>query len=502
MHQHWAEQLADRVIKEKTKPYLVSAGMTTSGPAHFGTICEFLFPFTIKIMLEKKGEEADFILFADILDAFDNVPIPMEKFRKDLTPHLGKPLVFVPDPTGQSKSFGDYFLDEVKNLIKIFGVKVKVISAVEVYKEGRADNYAKLYFENEEEAKKIIEETSGREIPSDWSPIMPICEECGKIATTRVTRHDSENYEYACDKDVKYTKGCGFKGKNKLTDHKYKITWRLHWPMWMDSYGTSIEGAGVDHHTKGSSWDTLLEVFKRIYKKEAPIGYRYGFILMEGKKYSKSKGLGLGISELVKFVPVEVIKYTLIKPDLEENIDINPTPQNMLRLIEDFEGAAKLTGNVDEMDRATRKRALAFRLSVDKMHWNSSFLDILLYYQIYGDWTEVAKMLGDNDGVNYLKPFIQEWIGKEFIPEEYRFKYQPAKVTDEKLRGFVEHLNEKMDALAIHNSVFEFAKTNGIEPKTMFGEVYKILIGKERGPRIGKLIYALGVKRIKEDLLK
>src|SRR3989339_654087 len=121
-HKHWSEWLADRIIEEKKEPYIITAGITTSGPAHLGTLCEFLFPNAIKKQLEKKGKQATFYFLADILDAFDSVPVAMEKYSKELEPHLGKPLCFVPDPTGKSKSFGDYFLDEVRGLMGLFGV--------------------------------------------------------------------------------------------------------------------------------------------------------------------------------------------------------------------------------------------------------------------------------------------------------------------------------------------------------------------------------------------
>ena len=84
MHKHWSEQLADRVIKEKEEPYVVSSGMTTSGPAHFGTICEFLFPATIGKMLKKHGKKARVLMVGDILDAFDNIPGPMKQYEEQL----------------------------------------------------------------------------------------------------------------------------------------------------------------------------------------------------------------------------------------------------------------------------------------------------------------------------------------------------------------------------------------------------------------------------------
>ena len=500
-HRHWSEQLADQVIAEKKEPYVVTSGMTTSGPAHFGTVCEFLFPFVIRKMLEARGKRVEFYLVGDILDAFDKIPLPMEKYSETLKPHFGKPLCDVPDPTGKTTSFGDYFLEEVKELMKKLGVTCNVLRANDMYREGKFDEWAGFYLKNEEKAKGILERTSGRQLPKDFSVIMPICGKCGKIATTRVTKHDGENYEYTCDKDVKYTKGCGYSGKNKIGDHRYKILWRLHWPAWKQIFGTSIEGAGVDHHTKGGSEDTCKVITLELMKKDYHIPYRYGFILLEGKKYSKSKGLGLGVTELLALIPPEILKYLLLRPDLEENIDINPTPENLLKAYEEFQQAAELAkGDIEALNRSERKKAIAFTLSTDKQHWTAPFLDVLLYYQIYQNWDDTGKILKDSEGVLYLKSYVEEWVRRQFMPEDYNFRYSPKKA-EGKIKEFVQTLTLDMDALAIHNSVFEFAKANGIEPKEMFKLLYLTLIGKERGPRIGKLIYALGVDKVKKDAL-
>jgi len=500
-HTHWSEQLAEKVTTEKKPPYVISCGMTTSGPAHFGTICEFLYPFAIREALEKKGQKTKFYLVADILDAFDNISIPMQKYTKQLQPHLGKPLGNVPDPTGKSKSFGDHYLDEVRELMKKLGVRCTMLRANDMYAKGKFDAWAKFYLKNEAQAKKIIERTSGRELPQDFSVIMPICEKCGKVATTVVTRHDNDTYVYTCNRDVKYIKGCGFQGEAKIADHRYKIVWRLHWPAWKQILKTSIEGAGVDHYTKGGSEDTCEAITLELMKKPHHVSYRYGFVLLKGQKYSKSKGLGLGITELLTLVPPEILKYLLLRPDLEENIDIDPTPMKLLRAYEEFQEAGAWTKkDVDMLDRADRKKAIAFLRATDKLHWNASFLDVLLYYQIYQDWEETGKLLKDPKGVQYLRPYVEAWIRKEFVPEDYRFRYQPQKAEGQ-VKKFVESLNEKMDALAIHNAVFEFAKENDIPPQELFKQLYTLLIGKERGPRLGKLVYALGVKKIKGNVL-
>jgi len=499
MHQHWSEWLADRVIEEKKEPYVISGGMTTSGPVHFGTLCELLFPSAIKKALKKRGKSCKYYFVADIFDAFDSVPKSMEEFTAELEPHLGKPLCDVPDPTGKSRSFGDHYLDEAKDLMKKFGIEAEIVRINEYYEQGKFDEYARFYLANEAEARKIVEETSGKTEKKDWSPLMPICQSCGKIATTRVLSHDNEEYEYACDKDVKYVHGCGFKGKNSISDHKYKIVWRLHWPAWKQIFGSSIEGAGVDHHTKGGSEDTCEAITKKLMKKDYHIPYKYGFILFQGKKYSKSKGTGMGISEISTLLMPEVIKYMLLKPDLEENIDIDPQSEKILRKIEEFEGASRLDLDTPEISRSDRKKAIAYGLSTDKSNWKASFLDVLLYFQLYQSWEKVGELTKDSEGVAYLKPYIEEWIKRGFMPEDYKFKYEP-KEPSANARKFFESLESDMDALAVHNAVFEFAKANEMEPKALFAEVYQAIIGKPRGPRLGKLIAALSVDKVKKDL--
>ncbi|MBU0586715.1 lysine--tRNA ligase [Candidatus Micrarchaeota archaeon] len=499
-NKHWVEQIADEIIEKKKEPFVVSAGITTSGPTHLGTLCEFLYPGKIREILIEKGKDAKFYFFADIMDAFDSIPVSMQEYEKELAPHLGKPLCFVPDPTGKSKSFGDHFLNDATDLMKKFGVDAEVVRMNDVYSSGKPDSYAKMFLENEEQAKEIVERTSLKQEKREWSAIMPICEKCGKIATTRVLSHDSENYEYVCDKDVGYTKGCGFKGKNSIYDHKYKITWRLHWPMWMDAFGTSYEGAGVDHFTRGGSRDTLEAVFKEMFKKEPPLGYRYGFILFQGRKYSKSKGIGMGASELMTLLPPEVIAFILVRPDLGENKDINPTKENMVKMIEEYEQSQEFAGkNPSELDRAARKRAMAYKLA-GKRHWNVPFRDALMYHAIYNDWNKTGEMLGDAEGVEYIKPYVEEWVQQDLVPDEFNFKYMPKKA-EGLAKEFIESLADDADALAIHNAVFNFANEKGVKPAELFKEIYTSLIGKERGPRLGKFIFALGVKRVKEDVL-
>ncbi len=497
---HWTDIWARKIINEKKPPYVITSGITLSGPVHLGTLCEAYYPVAIGSRITSSGKDVSNYFISDDLDAFDSVPALLEKYSEELTPHLGKPLAHVPDPTGTTKSFGDYFLIEMKDIMNLFGISPKIIRMSEEYASGRFDSYAKLFLKEFELAKKIVAESSNRELPPDWSPIMPICEKCGKIATTVVTDFDDESYTYSCTRDVKYTKGCGYKGHNKISDHKYKITWRLHWPAWMDSFGTSAEGAGMDHHTKGGSWDTLVMVFKEIFKKDPPIGWKHGFFLLRGAKYSKSKGVGMGASDLLKLVPPEIVKYFLLRADIDENKDFDPTGNSLIKLYEDYESVSNI--DISNTDRAGEKKHAAFVLS-GKKKWKARFLDILLNYQIYKDWSKVGEILNDAEGVSYLSKYIEAWIEGGYAPEEYSFVIKSSKPSDTTgVFEFASKLSGQMNEIDIHNLVFETAKELNIPPSTVFKNLYSSLLGKERGPKLGKLIFAIGPEKVKGMLLQ
>lgn len=530
-HRHWVEQLGQKVIDRGPGPYIITAGMTTSGPAHMGTLCELLYPQAIANHLNRSGHPIQYIFIADIMDAFDAVPLDMAEYSAQLNPHLGKPLYAVPDPTQNSASFGDHYLAESFGIAKQFNIAPKIVRAQELYDSGSMDKYASLFIANLQKVKELVATTSLKpELPLEWSPIMPICESCGRISTTRVTGYERDGYSYVCDKDVKYTRGCGHLGSNKISDHKYKLTWRLHWPAWMDHFNTSIEGGGVDHFTRGGSWDTCQAVFTELFKKEPPIGYRFGFVLYMGKKYSKSKGIGMGVRELLQLIPAPLLAYALLRPDLNENRDINPTPENLLRLISEYEEAGRLAGQMGltdaksaransdnstssselvhqtkapsaEVSRAERKKALAFGLSSPKPIWSVPFSDLLIYYGLYGDWDKVASKLGNAQEVMYLAPYIRVWQSKGMIPGIYNFQFKAQAAANTDVREWASTLKDGQDALAIHNSVFEFARAKKTPPAELFCHIYSDLLGKPIGPKVGRLVEILGVQKVREALL-
>jgi len=498
---HWSEKLAQRVIKEKDEPFIITGGMTTSGPAHLGTVCEFLYPSIIRQVLTNLSHKTELHFVGDIMDAFDGIPSELQKYSAVLTPELGKPLAHVKDPLGCHESYGVHYLSQAEEIMKKLKLKIDVAKANDLYESGGFDSYAKLFLHEEQKAKEIFAKTSGKQLSelADWSPIMPICGKCGKIATTRVIWHNDNEYEYVCDRNVEYTKGCNYKGRNKISDHKYKLQWRFHWPTWQAFFKSSIEGSGVDHMTKGGSWDTAYAIHKEILHTEPPIPYKYGFVLFHGAKASKSKGNVMPALDVLKLIPPELLVYMLVVPNLEQNKDMDPNGDKLIIVYEEIERIAKLE---NPKSRADQKKLQAYSISVKKLAWKAQFIDMLMNYQIYKDWKKVGNVLNDAAGVRYLSPYINEWLNLGYAPDRYNFSIKPTKVSSmqEIVKSFNSTMQSNMDAVAIHNLVYKIAKEHGVDTQEFFKVLYTALIGKENGPRIGKLIYALGVSKSKEIL--
>jgi lysyl-tRNA synthetase class 1 len=504
---HWSEVISNRIVSVKKEPFTIAAGITTSGPCHIGTACEFLYPSAIVKYLKNEGREVEFVFVGDLMDALDSVPEPLKEF-KFLNDWLGRPLFKVPDPYGCCDSYGDHFLNEVADLMQQFDITAKIIRTNDLIHTGKYDPYVKLLFEKRstviDVAQRIAELSGSRDLP-DWvNIVMPICENCGRISTTRVIGLDGNVVEYEDVGDVKYTQGCGHKGEMRVNDHNYKLYWRLDWPSRQDFLNVSAEMAGIDHHTRGGSWDTAVAIHKEVFGKKPPVGQRYGFVLLRGKKYSKSKGIGLSVQELLKLVPPEIIKYRLFRPDIEENKNFNPSGYSLIKLYGDYNEAADLYEKEEELRRAENKKVLAYNLSTEKRKWRVNFTDLLIHYQIYNDWRKITERLEDREGIEYLSKYVENWIEEEYQPEEFEFSLKPEKVSrlNKELADFASKLQPDMTAEEVHELVYDVAKKWKVKTSELFKVLYASLIGKESGPRLGVTVTAIGVGKVKKILEK
>ncbi|MGH2639660.1 MAG: hypothetical protein ACRDF4_10340, partial [Rhabdochlamydiaceae bacterium] len=74
----------------------------------------------------------------------------------------------------------------------------------------------------------------------------------------------------------------------------------------------------------------------------------------------------------------------------------------------------------------------------------------------------------------------------------------------EKERSAVLEIANKVGDLGdpqdIQALIFETARSSGLEPNELFGALYRILLGVERGPRLGQYILDMGSAKVAERL--
>ncbi len=488
---HWSEIIAKKAAETKKPPFVVAAGITPSGPVHPGTLCEFLFAYAISRQLKKHGD-VRYVFVSDDFDDLDAVPEPLKAHGRIIEEDMGMPLSIARDPAGCHGSFAEHFIAETKEIMKAFGVTLEFLRASELYRAGRYDEYAKMLCERKDEAKEIVRVSSNRkEMPADWFPIVPLCEKCRNLARNTVLEYNKGRYRYRCSK-------CGHIGEDRIENHRYKLLFRLDWPTRQKFLNVTVEGGSIDHHSPGGTISTLVAVHRQIYNEEPPYLYKFGLLKYLGKKYSKSKGIGHTVNELLALLPPEIIKYVLFKPDVDEDKELAINKDTLFNILEDFHHASTIKKDDPAITRADYKKAISFELCEAKHIWKADIADMIIYRNIYGDWKKVGELVGDSSGVNYLKKYIETWFKKGLVPDRYVFEIRMGSEPGEAVRKYIRSLNGQMDAKEIHDAVFAAAADLGMQPQQLFKECYRWIIEKDMGPRLGKLIHAIGVEKVKE----
>ncbi|MCX6777485.1 MAG: hypothetical protein NT157_01225, partial [Candidatus Micrarchaeota archaeon] len=88
-------------------------------------------------------------------------------------------------------------------------------------------------------------------------------------------------------------------------------------------------------------------------------------------------------------------------------------------------------------------------------------------------------------------------------PDDYKFSFSPSRPAENHaaVEEFANSLKDEMSPIDVHNLAFQVAKSRNAEPASLFKSLYQAIISKDRGPKLGKLVCAIGVAKVKEALL-
>lgn len=498
---HWADKIAKEIISSgKFKPYWVDDMKTPSGFAHVGSLRGPIVHSLIYRALKDARVEAKFTFVINDFDPVDELPSDL---KKSFSKYMGLPLKVAPSPEDGYKSYAEYFAQDFKNNFKDLGVEAEFLSSWDLYHEGKFDEVIKMALDNSEKIQDIYQKISGsQKKEKGWLPFQVICENCGKLGTTRVFAWDGKEVSYKCEPNlVTWAEGCGHEGKMSPFGGTGKLPWKVDWPAHWKVIGITIEGAGKDHASAGGSYDIAMELCDKVFHYPRPYKFPYEFFLIGGKKMSSSKGLGVKAHDLVKMLPAELGRFVFTRTNYKEQIEFDPM------------GTMAIPDLFDEYDKcwqaytdgSDEDLARTFVLSqIDKVPAKNPiflprFRDVANYVQL-PDVNLLRKFeedkgssLSENEKeiLKEREKYAKVWLAT-YAPDEFR-EQMSDKLPGEAKRLTAEqklYLGKIADLIGkasnpddLQKDLFELSKKMGIKTKDAFASIYLAFIGKDHGPR-------------------
>lgn len=511
----WADAVAQEIIKSgKYKPYWVDDMKTPSGRVHVGALRGVIVHDLVYKALKDKKQKVKFTYVFEDHDPMDDIPsyLPREKYEQ----YLGMPLFKIPSPVKGYANYARYYAADFEKVFRAIGCEPEIIWTKDLYTSGRMNPIIKEVLDKATEVKKIYEEMYDRKLADNWFPFQLYCPSCGKVSTTQVTNWDGKEITYECVVDkVKWTKGCGEKGKTTPFSSKNKIvgklSWKVDWPAKWKAIGITIEGAGKDHMSAGGSHDVAKQVCERVIGYPVPYPIAYEWLLIGGRKMSSSRGVGVSASEMLDILPPELIRFLMVRIKVNTQINFDPAEKDILpNLFDEYQKAADayFSRSASGGNKANDDLARIFELS----QIGEIKKPPVVRFSVLAQWVQMPNMEPDIKANNLTQwaKYARVWIDR-FAPESEKFVVQKdipesakslSKDQKQLLKNIADELDKKWEAEEFQTGIYDIGKNLGLNGKETFSAIYSVLLGKDHGPKAAWLILSLDkefvIGRLKE----
>ncbi len=523
----WADELAASV----SGPQVVNDSKTPSGTVHVGSLRGPVILDTIWRALRARGVEAQLLYGVDDLDPMDAQAL--------LTPdaidrEMGRPLAHVPDPFGDchesyARHFAGIFIETFRGLGI---VPERYYWMSDIYPTGDMDGYIRTALDRAQVVRDIYRRVANVQHSDAWHPINVICESCGKIGTTIVTKWDGERVFYECREAlVEWARGCGHSGWVTPFGGRAKLPWNLEWAAQWSLFGVTIEPCGKDLSTAGGSRDRSDAIAREVFEREPPLNVPYEFINIGGKKMSTSKGRGAAAHEIVEVIPPEQLRFFFLRPKPNSAVDFEPNQTDAVpRLFDEFDRFAAATagrpvrGEIAPGYEGTFRYALLDRdadVAADAALFRPAFSHLALLLQIPG--VSVAARVEAEKGsalteretaiLDERARAARNWLAA-YAPERAVVAVRdtlPADAVaalDDEQRRYLGALGDAALSAAAppasgeawQDLIFAIAADAGLPNGRAFAALYAAFLGRANGPRAGWLLASLDPTFVTERL--
>lgn len=513
----WTDQIARRVLGRERfhftddevpefERFVVKTSASLSGVLHIGRLSDTIRGEAVFRSLRDAGVKSDIIWVAEDMDPLRKVP---EGVPKSYAEYIGTPVTDIPDPEGCHRSYGEHHVAEYFKVVDRFvSTDMEKFSMREEYRKGSFRPYIEKILDNVVEIINIQNRYRDTKLPASWSPWTPICDGCGKIITPRVTGLEDGKVSYVC-RDYEFekhvAKGCGHEGENDPLKGNGKLLWKSEWAAQWPRWGIVSEGAGKEYEAKGSAFWINAEICEKVLKYPAPMPIFYEHLMINGEKMSASVGNIVYPKDWLEVASPELLRMLFLKDPMRARDfrwDMVPGMYDELDSLERAYFSPDTSASEKERNNARRLFEQSQMSDVpSKPIERPRFVDVV----------EILKAAPESDRRSFVARKVAEvyriksmdWVDErlEKIERWYdRHAEKQAKyggpVDASVLKELIDVIRENDEPDNMQNAVFELAKRSGMKLPDFFKMVYGVLLGSERGPKLGPYIVQTGKEEV------
>ncbi|MGD0804061.1 MAG: lysine--tRNA ligase [Candidatus Bathyarchaeia archaeon] len=514
----WYDKAASELIEREKRLgrslnlIRTESGLGASGFPHIGSLGDALRNFAVALGCRVQGYPAELIAFSDDKDGLRKVPAGLPK---ELEKWLGYSVSTIPDPAGDChNSFGAHMTSQLLAALDMSGADYHFMSGFECYKQGIFDREILEIMNNHERVGRIIEEEIGQEKYTEELPYFVVCEKCGRIYTTHATRYHSESQtiEYECNgMEVRgnWLEGCGHKGEVNILSGKGKLSWKVEFAARWRALDIRFEAYGKDIADSVRVNDRIC---REILGWEPPMHVQYEmFTDRSGKKISKSAGNVFTPQVWYRYGSPQSLNLLIFKRFVgtkSGSVEDIPTHMDELDDTEDIYFGKSKALNDMEKAQASGLYEYCWMLKPPKepevhVPYNlvlklarlapkgseAEFITSKLREYGYFDKTENGLLKRIGYALNWVEDFAEE------LPE-INLTEQEAVI----VKTVIAELRNANTPEELQGVAFNAAKKYDLKPRDVFPIVYKVLLGKSQGPRLGPYIILVGKENIISEL--
>ena len=522
----WPFEEARRLIKRlerlpggADKTVLFETGYGPSGLPHIGTFGEVARTTMVRHAFELLTEgkrKTRLLCFSDDMDGMRKIPDTVPD-KKALEPYIQMPLTKVPNPFGGDyPSFGDHNNAMLRRFLDTFGFDYEFASATEYYKAGRFDEVLLRAVERYDDIMAVMLPTLGAERQASYSPFLPISPTSGRVLYVPMKEVDAKAGT------ITFTDEDGRDVTLPVTGGHVKLQWKPDFGMRWAALGVDFEMFGKDHQTNAPIYDRICEILGGV----APQHYVYELFLDEnGEKISKSKGNGITIDQWLTYAsPESLALFMFQKPRSAKKLYFDVIPRAVdeyLQFLSAYpkqDGKQQLDNPVWHIHAAQPPKPelpITFGLllnlvSVSHAHSKDVLWGFLARYAP-GATPENNPILDRLAGyaIRYYEDFVKPT--KKFrAPDDVEIA--ALKSLDSTLAS----LPAGADGDTIQNALLDVGRAipryqdpTKVSPSggpgvklDWFQAIYEILLGQERGPRLGTFVALYGIPETRALIAK